>query len=126
MVKVAKSKKEKFKNYNLINHLCNDESIKPEVNDSAICYNFNEKINFEKLNKILNKCSYSSKDIINLFINNELLITRILNYNDIHNGLFKYNLKYNKLDKDIIKKIDNIINDNIQEYITNYENKRKN
>uniref|UniRef100_A0A6C0BSM6 Uncharacterized protein n=1 Tax=viral metagenome TaxID=1070528 RepID=A0A6C0BSM6_9ZZZZ len=119
------NKYQKFSKYIFTNHLCSEESIEPETLNLPLIYNLSKKVNSEDLNLILNKCTRNKKNIIDLFLKDEILINRILNYDNIHQGLFKYDINYRDLDKKTIKKIDNIIEDNINEYISNKKTKIK-
>ena len=113
------------KDINSINHLSLIDSVKPENSDYSIFYNFSEKLSEEKATDIILHNSKNDKDIIELLLKNEKINTKIMNYRDLHNLLFKYNIKYHNLDKTTKKKIDTIISDNISDYISDYNRKFK-
>lgn len=121
----VKYKTKKLKNLFVTDNLALEGSIKPDMNE-FICHNFDEKLNEEKLKTILNRNLKSNSEIINYIIRSEYG-DKLLNIDDIHNIFYKYELEYHKLDKIDKKKIDNLIEDNIQSYIDNYSklNKRK-
>ena len=115
----------KVRDITIIDNLALEDSIKPEIND-FISHNFNEKLNEEKLIRIMNQNIKTENEIINLLVKQDNS-SDFLNINDIHKILFKYKINYKKISKLSKKKIKTLISDNISEYIKNYnkEHKRK-
>ena len=120
-------KRIKLRNINLINHLALEDSLRPELNSNFVVHNFNEKLTDQKLTSILKQNAKSIDDFITLLIKDQTINQKLLNYNDIHHSLFKYNIHYQELTKENRKKIDTLLSDNIQEYIDDYrENHKRN
>ena len=114
-----------FQNMSIINHLSLEDSIKPEPSEYNIAYNFSEKLNKEKLKKILQKNTKDENDIVELLIKDDLINKKIMNYNDIYDLLFKYEIDYKNLNSVTKKKIDVLLSDNISENILNYKSQYK-
>jgi len=120
---LAKYKTKKLKDLFITDNLALDTSIKPDLNE-FISHNFDEKLNEEKLKIILDNNLKSINEIINYIIQGEYG-NKLLNIDDIHNLFYKYRLDYFNLDKKDKKKIDNLLEDNIQEHIEEYKKKNK-
>jgi len=109
----------------ILNYLSLEDSIKPELNNNFTFYNFDEKLTYEKLNKILDTNTKNYSDIIKNLLIDDTINTKILNYNDIKEILFKYNINYSDLELSDRKKIDTLIQDNINEYEHEYKKLHK-
>lgn len=120
---LAKYKTKKLKDLFITDNLALDTSIKPDLNE-FISHNFDEKLNEEKLKIILDNNLKSINEIINYIIQGEYG-DKLLNIDDIHNLFYKYRLDYFRLDKKDKKKIDNLLEDNVQEHIEEYKKKNK-
>jgi len=113
----------KFKNLSMIDNLALVDSLKPEIND-FISHNFNEIVDDDKLSTILDQNLKNENDIIDLLTQSENS-RYLLNMNNIHNILFKYNINYKNINDISKKKIITLLEDNISEYIGDYKDKYK-
>ena len=122
---LAKNKTKKLKDLTVVDNLALEDSIKPDLNE-FISHNFDEKINEDKLETIINNNLKSINEIINHIIRGEYG-NKLLNVDDIHNLFYKYELDYFKLNKKDKKKLNNLLEDNINQYTEEYKknNKRK-
>jgi len=115
--------RKKLNDLSVIDNLAQEDSIKLDIND-FISHNFNEKVTDEKLKKIIDTNIKTTSELLNYLIQGEYN-DKLLNIEDIHNILFKYKIKYTELDRKTREKIDNLMEDNIDKYISDYKKKYK-
>lgn len=111
--------KERFNYNSIIPHLVGPDTIKEDFwNESIHSYLFNDTVTNDNLYEVLKNNFPSVNDIINSIP--KKMINNIFNQTDFDKLLFPYQIKYNRLDNDDKKLVQEYINKNIKEYIKKY------
>ena len=105
----------------IMNHLIDTDTLKIEpMEDVFISHTFNRKMNHEDLEQTLLNNLPSSEDILQLLISKTELSTKILNFQNIQQYLYKYDIQLSELTLEERKIIHNLISKNVKAYIQNY------
>ena len=111
--------KERFNHNSVIPHIVGSDTIKEDFwNEAVHSYLFNDSVKNDNLYEVLKNNFPSVKDMIDSIP--KRMINNIFNQNDFDKLLHPYGIKFNLLDTDEKKLIQENITKNIKEYIKKY------
>lgn len=120
-------KKRKYiKNMKIMNHLIDTDTLKIKpLEDIFISHTFNRKMDIESLEQTLTQNLPTSEDIFKLLLSNIEISSKLLNYQNISQYLYKYDIQYTELTTKERQILLNLLRSNIKSYIQNYIRKTK-